>query len=654
MNKIAKDILFNPTHFTVADIKSLIQSGEVTSEDVAKILKSDVFKAFKTISVDNFELPSAGIYQSLEYSNAVVLWGVRDSGKSSLIESLLTIDGFKLLIPNINQTHARRYGKNNGNSKGRIRKVFETKAWQKLFVSTADAPIEVVHSVYKPHWYSRSYPISFVEVNITEKGTTEWKKDLDWNYLISFLHSNPGHTHLFCLDCNPDTDENLNDALLRQIRYFNYVINNLKVNKLIDEASAFYVVVMKTDLMNAPREYVDNAAQTLITSSFSEFWQLVRNICYEKNIYNVQPVTSSIGRFALKDMAKLDLGYANRLFYEQILPKCQSRKLRIERWLDFSVGWVKWVVIVASLGVITWWAKNSLETLSGMPEDKVIPFDYVKYFKEEVDKGIRKESYNTARDKYHSLSYDLSTERMIKKKDGNRLLSESIAKSCDSLLNVSFAPSLSAYIKDFFEVIDWASHKTECAHIKWDAKALLDSKYLTDSQREEFSEARRYLNDLDKVREYIKQSKACKSMYYISRIQADSSKWKVYPYTNDSILNRDLTNAVYNAFQSATYDCCMNTDSILTMYYRKISEIRRQRVSDYDRDYAIYNERIRLKYNSNWLVRRMEDIIERIPYPEMRDDLMRSKSRITSITNNPVRPQRALTEKIKQKLEEWF
>ena len=311
-------------------------------------------------------------------------------------------------------------------------------------------------------------------------------------------------------------------------------------------------------------------------------------------------------------------------------------------------------MIVASLGVITWWAKNSLETLSGMPEDKVIPFDYVKYFKEEVDKGIRKESYNTARDKYHSLSYDLSTERMIKKKDGNKLLSEGIAKSCDSLLNVAFAPSLSAYIKDFFEVIDWASHKTECAHIKWDAKALLDSKYLTDSQREEFSEARRYLNDLDKVREYIKQSKACKSMYYISRIQADSSKWKVYPYTNDSILNRDLTNAVYNAFQSATYDCCMNTDSILTMYYRKISEIRRQRVSDYDRDYAIYNERIRLKYNSNWLVRRMEDIIERIPYPEMRDDLMRSKSRITSITNNPVRPQRALTEKIKQKLEEWF
>ena len=654
MNKIAKDILFNPTHYTVADIKGLIQSGEVTSEDVAKILKSDVFKVFEATSTDILELPSAGIYQALEYSNAVVLWGSRDSGKSSLIGSLLAIDGFKPLIPNINQTHARRYGKKDDKFKGVIRNAFETKEWQKLFVSTADAPIEVVHSVYKPHWYSRAYPISFVEVNITEKGTTEWKKDLDWNYLISFLHSNPGHTHLFCLDCNPDTDENLNNALLRQIKYFNYVINNLKVNNLIDEASAFYVMVMKTDLMNAPREYIDNAAQTLITSSFSDFWQLVRNICYEKNIYNVQPVTSSIGRFALKDMAKLDPGYTNRLFHEQIFPKCQSRKLRIERWLDLSVGWVKWVVIIASLGGITWWAKNSLETLSGMPEDKVIPFDYVKYFKEEIDKGIRKESYITARDKYHALTYDLSTERMIKKKDGNKLLSEGIAKSCDSLLNVAFAPSLSAYIKDFFETNDWANHKTECAHIKWDAKALLDSKYLTDSQREEFSDARRYLNDLDQVREYIKQSKSCKSMYYISRIQADSSKWKVYPYTNDNDLNHDLINAVYNAFQSATYDCCMNADSILTLYYRKVSEIRRRGGSDYDRDYAVYIEKLRLKNNTTWLVRRMEDIIERIPYSEMRDDLIRSKNKITSITNNPVRPQRTLTEKIKQKLEEWF
>lgn len=655
MNKIAKDILFNPTHYTVAEIKTLIRKRKIMSEDVAKIIKDEAFELFEKLTSDDSLLPSVGIYEPNELSNIVVLWGARDSGKTSLIGSLLSLRGFKYVVKPDSLNFINRYGNNDDNSKGFLTRSFMSSGWQKMFCSTADGPIETIHTVYKQHWFSRSYPISFIEVNLTKSGScTEEEKDLNWDYLIHSLKQNYGHIHLFCLDCNPNVNDSLDKALQRQITYFNHVISNLKINGLIDEASAIYIVVMKTDLMNAPEEFIENAAQTLVTSSLANFWQLVRNICYEKNIYNAQPVTSSIGRFALKDLAKLNTDYTRKIFHHQIIKKCQSRKLIIERWLDIKVWWLKWVVLFACIMGIIWGASTSLEILSGMPEDAVLPFDYGAFFKEEIKMGIRQEEYETARLKYHQLVYDLSTERKIQTNDGSQILSEELAGSLDSLLTVTFAPVLSESIKAFFETDTWSSQKVKCDHYKWDTKTLIDSKYLTDSQNKVFIDCRRYLNNLPKVLKYIRDSKSCTNMYDITIIKTDSSEWNIYPYKNDISLKDHLTNAVYNAYRSATNYCSVETSTKLTAYYRTVTEIYHRRLSDYDRDLAIYNEKIKLKNNSSWLMSCMEDIITQIPYADMKDELILSRNKINAIISEPVKPQKTIIQKVKDKWDQWF
>lgn len=652
--KDIKDLLFDPTRFTIEDVRAWMSDIVARWEQVDSVLKKEVFDYVKTGLPNKETLPSFGVTEIPKESNMVVLWGKRDAGKTSLIGSILSIPGFELITEHSGEKAlvSSRYDK--------LKEVFRKDCWQEMPNAGDDNPIEVVNTVYKPN-FIHSYPISFVEVNCTKKeNRDEWEGDIDEQYLERSFSDCAGHIHLFCLDCSPDSQVSLQESLDRQVDYFIQVINNFKYkegneerNKLLDTASAVYVVVTKADLMNAPETYLDNAVQTLVTSSLSSFWQIIRNYCKKKEIYDVQPLTSSVGKFALKDFAKIKADYTKRLFHKSILKKCYRKKFLVEQWLDYDKWWIKWIVIPLVALFVLWNVYNAYEAMETSPTSAVVPFDYAQYFKKEMN-AFRNAKYDDVRHNYGRLYYDLVTERTLRTDSGEAIIPDSVGLGCDSLLTATFAPILHQALTDFFNANNWSQQTWKMSHLKYDLNLIGGNRFLSSKQKTFFAARQKNLNDdLQEVNTFIADSKNCKSLEGIKEIEKGSSNWKQYPFINDSKLNSDLSNAVRNAANSCTEYYLGRADDCLSIYNSERSHISKvQYDSSYERDMDIYNAKMRLQRNTSSLISDIDNLRNYIKFDDMKSKLERKEKEITDITHSAVKPTRGISDYIKEGIKD--
>ena len=609
-----KDLLFNPTQFTIRDVQKLISDGILTRQEVASVLKDEVFNYVERSLPPKVSLPSINqLHRIPKESNMVMVWGIRDAGKTSLIGSLYSLRGFKSASSSYvcNQAVKSRYDA--------LTKMTKTKGWQETPYAEHDAPIEMVETIFKPHLFGRTYPMTFVEVNLTKPGNdTTLDDNIDWARLVNLMKNSIGHIHLFCLDCSQDTGMTIQDVLDRQVILFRTVLNKLKSRKLIDTANAIYVVVMKADLMKAPKPYLDNAAQTLVTSTLSSFWQIVRNICYQKHIYNAQPLTCSIGNFALKDFAQIDTTYTEHIFHNNILCKCLPRKCFIERIFGFKKWWMKWVVLPMLTAAVIYGGYKAYGSLADKPVTTVQPFDYGVWFQKEMQvfhkagNVTSPNTYEYVRTHYYQLRKDLNTERALRTDSAQAVITDSLARVCESALTTAFAHIMKAKLEAFFQTDKWSRQKSTISDLKADINAISGKPNLTAVQQVLFNNSKKNFTELDRINSFIRRCDMCGNYNTLLSLEKEYNdnrkKWNAKPFSADILLHERITDAVYNANESYTKYCRSCLQEPLNNYYDRIRFLNNQyknnrmEWSNYRQD--VYNAKKKLKNDAQWAINR--------------------------------------------------
>ena len=530
-----KKILFSRNKCTVADIQQLLEDeivdvtelsavlGRAIAEDLAGQTKKDVTQ----------EIPQGGIYEAPDQNNLVVLWGARFSGKSSVIASLLSLKNMVPILSCESDDSSQRI-------KDRIRAMFTTflkeGRYQRLL--KMDSPsLETYHAKYKKGW--RRYNLSFIEADIE-----------NWAEANELLKTNPRQIHIFCIDCRQDIDS--------QVENHKRVTERLIHAGHLQQAAGVYVLVTKADLMNAPGPYLDNAAQTLVTTSIaSDFWRLIRNKCKEIDIYNEQPIVCSVGDFVLADYASLKHDYTQRLCDEYIIPKCEHKHWGIGKLMKMGTKKMAAIGAMIILAALAAGVYLLYDTLTTPPTRELLSYDYEANFIAGVDcKLSQGADFDGACVAYDSLRYDLDTERGIRLKESERqLLPDSIYNRCDRSLCNAFSKILRSRMADFFKSSDWSADSSFMSNALFQLAKL--EKHHENMDSENVVECQQYKGYLicyrDTIRTILAMKDCCASSDEVKLIvhMADSLA-KEYPYFNDSTLNNLLINTPYDAYRSCT------------------------------------------------------------------------------------------------------
>lgn len=671
-----KDILFNPTNYSLTDLKGLINRQETTAEELKTVLPVEAYNLLTLDQVGETSLPHTYIYEltdtvgrvnhrEMTERNVILLWGWSGCGKTALTTSLVNAKNAKLPVMKFGfaeksqqKLATQRYDLSTLWSKA-------NDGWAQLNISRLDDTIEVVHIDRRPRYFGRRYSFTFAEVNLTdEKGQrTDWKSHLQAGsrFYDSILKPNTGHIHLFCLDCSPERDLKL------QVSGFEQVVNELKRSSLINETSALYIVVMKADLMKAPKPFLDNAAQTLVTSQLSDFWQTVRNHCYDKHIYNTQPLTSSVGDFVLKDLARPNSEYTEHIFSDTILPKCTPRKWWYERWLGFKLPvWLKWLVLPIVLMLMLMGMGLFYDNIVGRPTSQVTSFDYANYFSKEIITNLRGVGYNQAHQSYQRLNADLHTERSLRTSSDDLVITDSVAEHCDQLLTTAFAPILKKELEEFFEVNGWSQQYGRISNLKADISTINGKPELTAVQRARFDSSKEYFAELNRINDFIGRCSGCSAYDVLLQLENDYGKkratWTAKPFSADNLLLTRITDAVYVANKSYVYYCQSWLQSPLNTYYDRIRYLNKQykengmEWSTYKQH--VYNAKKKLQQDAQRTITKASIMNSHLSekgsdYYDLRETLSNKIEEVNKATND-ISQWQSLTQNLTSKLKSLF
>jgi hypothetical protein len=540
MQETIKKIVFNPCAYSMEDIRGMLDKGEVSREGILRVLGSEAVG--RILELPEKDLPAGDVWEvgngKMDDATQVVIWGIPDSGKTMVIASLLSLPGMQVTYPDAPSLRERI---------GRMIDLFAKEGVLHPIPRDRGAQKEMYHAVYRKNWRGKAYPITFVEAtiptNIPVDVTTYARKDCS-------------QIHVFCIDCRQDVQ--------MQVRQLLSVTDGLKQLGYLAQTDGAYALVTKTDLMNVPEAFVDNAAQTLVTKGMPDLWRNIQDICYDNQIYNALPIPFSVGRFVLRDLAYLHAGGAETFLHEALLPKCQPRRGLIGKMLSIGRWWQAAIIGVLLACAIGWGGYKAFEMLTAPPTAPMLPYDYKTAFKEE-EYGLAKMSYKEACQLYGQLRKDLEAESSLHTVTGENVLSEEDIRYCDSTLTNDFARVLNAKCNRLLESSHW-SEDTETLH-------QLSSKLgdlLGHDDVLEDRDIRSYKNYIDDYFEYvrplIKKSKVCKKIRDVDYVENNWLQWRKYPYTNDLDVRIGIRDAEQNAYESCARFYSEKVDSIIRLY----------------------------------------------------------------------------------------
>jgi len=549
-----KDLVFSPQSYSLLDIKEML--ADVSKQkQLNSVFGRELLESMRSCDCEK-EIPQGGLYGINKTSNLVVFWGMPHSGRTSAILSMLTLKGFRFIYPENTQL------------KNRIEQVSDLfKSQKAVFMPelSKDDVSEIYHATYKSWLLGRAYNISFF------KPQNDYQND----HVLNILNSHQEQIHVFCIDCGKNNTTA--SYLEQQVCYHEGVIKYLEAKGFLKQCNAIYLLVTKSDLMNVPDIYEENAAQTFITSGIPDFWHKIQNVCYDKDIYNVQPVVFSIGNYILKDFARMDSDYGELFLKESILPKCQPNPNMLEKFL--SIGKMKHasipiilVLLLIFSGIIYVW-----NAIVPPPDQKVEVFYYEKTFMEQ-EKAIKELAYEDAASIYLSLRKDLSVEQSLLTAQGIKVLPDSVSHRCDSILTNDFSKILTKELEVLFASKKWTNNEYRLKQLDERIIELTSHRTLITTAISNYHD---YIyNYLYIIRPLLSKSTSCKSVQEVRSIVSKASQWKKkHPYNKDTQLTKKLSDVRSNACSS-----CAN-------HYRSIANKRIRN----------YNQQInKLRQNTDW------------------------------------------------------
>lgn len=544
-----KQLLYSRHQCSISTINGMLEQGDVNRSELAAVLGESITADLLNVSKTRIlSLPGGGLYDSTAQGNLVVLWGAHASGRSSVIASLLSLEGMTPILPaNVDETTRDIQSRMQ-----LMTRFFKCQDRYQPLPSMASNPIEVYHARYKRGL--RTYSLSFLEANLD-----------NWTAADEILKTNSRQIHLFCIDCRQDIDQ--------QVAAHQQVTRLLIDAGHLQQASGVYVLVTKADLMNTPEPYLDNAVQTMVTTTgAADFWHMIRNKCKETYIYNEQPIVCSVGDFVLTDYARLNPTHVQRLCDEYILPKCEHNHWGLMRLLKMGSKKMAATVAICVLALLAAAAIKFINILDKPPTRAMEPLDYVEGFTKDVSKKLQEDTdFETASEVYRLLRSDLDTERNILLKNKSHVLSDNAFNRCDRKLSNAFSKILNSRMQAFFNSDSWSQDTAFIASALNQLNELYNHRVNMESDNViQCGEYRDYLQCYrDTVRHVINKMNDCSTVSDVQAIVPVAKRlMDEYPYSNDTELNNQLEKVPYEAYFSCTQQLIYQVGDALRYYDR--------------------------------------------------------------------------------------
>lgn len=579
MQDAIKKIVFNPCAYSMADIREMSARGEVSREELAKVFGDDI--AAGILGIAETALPEGDGDDGggkMDDATQVVLWGIGGVGKTMVIASLLSLDGMKVRHAKAPSVMSRiKHMTGLFKKEGVLQHVPHDGSRQK----------KNYHVVYRKNWWGKAYPITFIEAAIPSVGAIDVTKYVD---------KARNQIHVFCIDCRQDVQA--------QVRILLRVIDALKQMDYLRQTDGAYALVTKTDLMNVPEAYMDNAAQTLVTKGMPDLWRNIQDICYDNQIYNALPIPFSVGKFVIRDLAFLHARDAEGFLHEALLPKCQPQRGFVGKILSVGKWWQAAILGVLLAFAIGWGGWKTFEMLTAPPTAPMLPYDYRTAFLEE-EHGLGKQNYKEACQTYKRLRRDLDVERSLHTANLEVVLPAEDLRICDSTLTNDFAKVLSAKCNRLLESSHWSDDVETLQQLRNKLGDLQNHDDVLEGR--DIQTYKTYIDDyFEYVRPLLKRSKACMKIRDVDYVENNFQKWRKYPYTNDLDLREGISDAERNAYESCAQFYSDRVDSIVRRYPTD-REFDFESFGFTDRNEDIRREKLDPYYNSvDSLIRRLD------------------------------------------------
>jgi len=536
INEYIEPLLTDENALSLDDLKQMLYDGKFTREELDYVLSEELVKC-----VDNFlsgelvaeVLPEGNSELSGEKGRTeVYFWGMKGSGKTSVIGSILAA-----------QPHVVEKV-NTGSSLDRARSLIRayhsapeasvpTSVLPKSAPNAGDLPSVVNIDIKDSH--SHLHPLSLIEMHsasVDQPVLHQTKND---------------KIHILCYDCRK--------AGVAQDNFFINILSELKRNGLLMQSVGVYCLVTKVDsLVNVPKEYRSEVAQTMITADHLDLWMAVKNACYEMQIYDATPIPYYIGSVRLQSIATVNLECARKFIEKPLALKSHPYRSAVGKVLRFGSWWSTSLLIIAACVALVFGVCLTMSALDPMPSEKIEPFNYASYFEQKEASQVKGGTYFRNRDKYRALQADLQTERFITCTDGKRVLSAREYIECDKLLSNDFAEILYGGMQYEFKQSEWGEGVLD--RLKEECTELFRNQHISDSKRDALKEAVAIINKYYNAKEVVKLSKNCKTLEDVETVKQNIDEYNEEPFTNNTKLQSDLQGAIENAYMSCARATC--------------------------------------------------------------------------------------------------
>ena len=596
--KALLDIVFSPQGYTLKEIQDLVKTGTMEEGQLAAIFDSDTARQLLSMAAAS-DLPATSYPATPDECNHIVFWGAEGSGKTTVIGTLLALPGFRASHPKREPADERTL---------QLQALFRNR--QTLQVLPSNPTHEGVvryPTLYRKYLLGKRYPIQLTEA-------------LPDTPLWAVVDKEAEQVHVLCIDCRQD--------LPRQMEQLEQLVDRLSAEGYLDHTNGIYLLVTKSDLMQAPRHYRENAAQALVTSNMPTLWRKVQNICFAKQIYNTMPIAYSAGDFLLKDVAVLNTDDNECLMREALLPKCQPRRTLLGRLL--SKGKRHHAVLAAFIAMAAagYGAYKAYEAIEAPPTTPLRPFNYRTYFSGRLQ-SMGTMSYEESRSLYGELGEDLAAERTLHTTQGSPILSASDYRYCESQLTNRFAKTVAKECAHVFSTEDWSQHEQRLRSLQNQIEELKSHESLSNSDLEEHAT---YLADyFIEVKPLLAKSEHCSSLDDVNYVTENCEQWKKYPYENDTLLYNRLQEAPEAAYASLARSYENSAKSKLDQMMERMGWVRD---NPYTTGVQQYINRVR-----SWFSDETSDLIDSID--ELLEDLD-SKSGYDEVKRKLERTRRSL------------
>lgn len=529
VNKLIKNLVFNENSLSLNDLKQMIDTGSISQENLYSVLDKEIADAAVSELQTKYEVPIGGIQERFDEHTDVFFWGMQDTGKTTIIGSLLSAAGKR--VQSVHNTLEM-------NNRFRLlQNAFTPKETYSLLPDDRSDKLEVINvDIEENNLWKRKHPLSLIEV---PEQYTEIKE------LKEMLRNRMDKIHFLCFDTADKDNEKEEHYFNKQISYLHNVLLYLKELKALDHSVGIYVLVTKIDGNPfIPKNERKLAAQTMITANQANFWYEIRQICHHMNIYDATPLPFTIGDVKLQRLVKVNNTMAENLIEKPILLKSHPYKSMMNTLLNFGNKWLTLLICIIVAGCIGYKLYKDRELLNEGPQATVKPYNFIDEFINKEKRLIKDVPYEKSYSSFNELEAMLQTEAFLSKQDGKPLLPADTIKLLGKTLYNDFSKAVENKAHNAFKSENWSANIKDLA---WQCKRLKKGNYLTFEHERELDKIYNTIQDYHTVRNLISRKITCKSLAEVNAIKDEFSIFASSEVRNDTIVSKGLENIVPKA-----------------------------------------------------------------------------------------------------------